>query len=395
MQISDIRTAHVDIPGRFIHLVFVETSAGLVGIGESGLQRRPHAVDGAVRHLSKWLIGQNPDNIEHLWQRMFRGGFYPARDASLAAISAIDIALWDLRAKSLGVPLYQILGGATRSSVECFYRPTDAPGITLPNATEISAELARGSAEAASAAALALQNAGHRFIRLAPYIDDVFDASHAARRLVAQVRAIRDVAPDIEIMLDLHGRFSLPEARRLLTRLAPFDLFCVEDPLRSESVSAYNALAPAAPGVPLAVGEQWQGKWDYKPYIFSPIADFLRPDVCLTGGITEVRKIAAASEMAGKQLLLHNPLGPICSAASLQLCFALDNAGPQEINFRFTHMPRDLFDIEFKEDGPFFSSLPTRPGIGVSVDESRLGAHWGESTEPPHPVRRDGSFTNY
>jgi galactonate dehydratase len=390
MKIVDVRTARVQVPGRFLHLVLVETADGTVGLGESGLQRRPDAVDGIISHLRKWLVGQDARRIEYLWQRMFRGGFYPGADATLAAISAIDIALWDIRGKSLGVPVYELLGGRVRDRVECFYPPFNAPGVEAP---ELQAEVTNGSSDAAVELSRRMRGAGHRFVRFGPMAGPVFDSHVAAHRIVAQVAAVRADDAETKIMLDLHGRFSLPEARRLLKRLEPYDLYCVEDPIRSESLSAYRALRDGSAAVAVAAGEQWYGKWRFSEFLTEGVLDFLRPDVCLAGGITETRKIAALAEAHLVPLLLHNPMGPVCTAASIHLALALDIVGPQEVGFKLSSMPSDIFSIDLVEDGAHIP-FPTAPGLGVELKEENLPSD-AESTEPPHFARPDGSFTNY
>lgn len=391
MKVADIRTHLVQIPGRLFHLVIVETEDGTIGLGESGLQRRPLAVNGAIAHLADWLIGQDAMRIEHLWQRMWRSGYYPASGSEASAVSAIDIALWDIRAKTFGVPLYQLLGGRVRDFVECFYEPGRAPGVQL--SSEQANAVHGGPPEAAAAAAQALASAGHRFCRIGPGNPSPFDARTSADRFVEQVAAVRKAVPEIEIMLDLHTRFDPAQAKRLLLRLEPYDLFCVEDPLRSESVRAYEALRHAT-RVPLALGEQWYGKWRFAEALNAGILDFARPDVCLVGGVTEVRKVAAMCEAEMVPLLLHNPLGPVCTAVSVNLCMSLENAGPQEVGFPFSEMPQDLFDISLTVDGSSMDVSDT-PGHGVVLREENAKNYPGVPTEPPYLVRIDGSYTNY
>lgn len=391
MKIADIRTHMVQIPGRMFHLVVVETDDGTVGLGESGLQRRPLGVNGTITHLSDWLIGQDVMRIEHLWQRMWRSGYYPASGSEASAVSAIDIALWDIRAKRFEVPLYQLLGGRVRDFVECFYEPGRAPGAKL--SPEQASDVHGGPPEAAAAAARALKEAGHRFCRFGPGIASPFDARKSADRFVEQVAAARGAVPEIEIMLDLHTRFDPAQARRLLARLEPYDLFCVEDPLRSESVDAYAALRKAV-NVPLALGEQWHGKWRFAEALRARILDFARPDVCLVGGITELRKVAAMCEAEMVPLLLHNPFGPVCTAVSVHLCMSLENAGPQEIGFPLSEMPEDLFEISLTATGPAMTVSET-PGHGVVLREENVKNYAGVATEPPYLVRGDGSYTNY
>ncbi|NLX04892.1 MAG: mandelate racemase/muconate lactonizing enzyme family protein [Phycisphaerae bacterium] len=397
MKITNIECIPVQAPGRTLVPVLVETDAGLVGVGEAGLQRRWHAVDGAIRHMKQWLIGQDPMRIEYLWQRLFRGGFYPADRLIGSAIAGIDIAMWDIKGQVLGVPVYQLLGGRCRDYVECFTQPNYLVRDYCADAGDLLKALDDPDADPAAAAELAREcrSRGHRYFRIGLTPDgERFDSRAAVRKLVAQLRAVRDALGDsMELMVDLHTRLSPDEAIWFCREIEPLNLFAVEDPIRSEHISGYRHIREHT-GVPLAAGEQWANKWEFRAVIEEELVDYVRIDICIAGGLTEAKKIAAMAEAHLIRTLPHNPLGPVCTAASLHLDLACDNAGPQEVIFPPQTTLPDVFECAFAMDGVRLT-VPEAPGIGVRFNRQAAKAHPAQMTEPPHFSREDGSFTNY
>lgn len=396
MKITDIRVVAVQNPGRTFVNILVDTDEGITGLGEAGLQRRWKAIEGAVEHIKKWLVGEDPSRIEHIWQKMFRGGFYPGDRLIGSAISGIDIALWDIRGQVLGVPVYDLLGGRCRDRVECFMQPGYLPGKPGEAGDDLlKSAAAQGDAQAAVELAKRGLEAGHRFFRLGPNLGkDYFEPREAARALIAQMRAVRSALGDsIELMVDLHARLDPADAVWFCKEVEPLGLYAVEDPIRSEHREGYRRIRKQTT-VPLAAGEQWANKWEFAAAIEEELVDFVRVDVCIAGGITEAKKIAAMAETHLIRTLFHNPLGPVCTAASLHLDVACSNAGPQEVLFPPEWALPDVYDCDFKLTGCELS-LPHRPGIGVSMDLETAKKYPGEMTEPPHFRRRDGSFTNY
>jgi L-alanine-DL-glutamate epimerase-like enolase superfamily enzyme len=396
MKIQDIRTYAVQAPGRTLVVVLVSTDEGITGVGEAGLQRRWQAIMGAVEHMRPWLIGQDPFRIEHLWQRMFRGGFYPGDRLIGSAIAGIDIALWDVKAQALGVPLYELLGGRCCDYVEVFSWPgfLERRGV-LQEDELLSLVLDRGDPEATVKLAQLYLAHGYRFFRLGLLREgDMFDSRHAIGILLAQLGALRDeLGDEIELMVDLHGRLNPPEALWFCREVEPLRMFAVEDPIRSENPASYRHIRQHL-HVPLAAGEQWANKWEFRQAIEEELVDFVRVDVCIAGGLTEARKIAGWAETHYIQMLLHNPLGPVCTAACLHLDLACSNAGPQEVMHSPDVMLPDVFECTFEvQNGRM--TLPTAPGLGVTFNVEAALAHPAEMTEPPHLHRPDGTYTNY
>ncbi len=396
MKIQEIRCVPVQAPGRTLVVVVVTTDNGLIGLGEAGLQRRWKALAGVLEHFNCFLRGRDPRQIERLWQEMFRGGFYPADRVIGSLLSAIDIALWDIKAKSLGVPVYELLGGLCREHVECFFHP----GYDLPSPQEPGLLRVReggGPCTPADAADLARRyvERGLRYIRFSPPADGSrFFARKAVRLLAEQLVAVRDAVGDrLELMVDLHTRLDPEQAIWFCSLCEPLGVFVVEDPIRSEHAAGYRRIRQQT-RVPLAAGEQWSNKWEFRQAIEEELIDYARADLCIAGGLTEGKKIAALAETHFVKLLLHNPLGPICTAASLHLDLACDNAGPQEVLWPPQSFLPDIFDTDFRLENGVLTCPPT-PGLGVRFNEEAARSYPPEMTEPPRWTREDGSFTNY
>lgn len=398
MKITDIKVIPVQAPGRTLVPVLVDTDEGTTGLGEAGLQRRWHAIAGTVEHMKQWLIGQDPRRIEYLWQRMFRGGFYPGDRLVGSAISAIDTAMWDIKAKVLGVPVYELLGGHCRDHVDVFTGVAYGVADVEPNLDDLleSIEL-HADAQATADLAEKCAEAGHRYFRLGLPVrvpPDQFDSRWATRRLIDQLRAVRDrVGEQLELMVDLHGRLSPDESVWFCNEVEPLEMFVVEDPIRSEHLGGYERLRQQT-RVPLAAGEQWAHLWEFRAAIEGEWVDYVRPDLCICGGLSAGRKIAAMAETHLIKLLCHNPLGPVCTATSVQLDLACDNAGAQEVLFPPDTTLPDMFKHDLTIDDMRIMR-PTATGIGVELDEAGAAAHPADMTEPPHFHRPDGSFTNY
>ena len=219
-------------------------------------------------------------------------------------------------------------------------------------------------------------------------------AQESMAQSLERLRAVREAMGDeLELMVDLHTRLSPPEALWFCRECEPLRMFVVEDPIRAEHPAGYRHIRQHT-NVPLAAGEQWANKWEFRLPIEEELVDYVRADLCIVGGLTEGKKIAAMAETHYIRLLLHNPLGPVCTAASLHLDLACDNAGPQEVLWPPQAMLPDVFECGFTLERGHLT-VPTVPGIGVRFNREAAKAHPAEMTEPPHLQRDDGSYTNY
>lgn len=377
MIITNVKPYPVWGGNRNFFFVKVETDTGHYGIGEGGLTWRELACAEAVNHLKRHLIGQDASRIEHLWQTMYRGGFFPADKVIASAIGAIDIALWDLRGKLLGVPVYDLLGGQVRDRVACY---PHAVGDTPEAIAQHSRELV---------------DAGWKFIRFGlPSEGDILEPARAVRLGVRQFAAIREaVGEDVEIIIDVHTRLDPPDAIRLCRDLEPYRPFFVEDPLRSENMHSFHQLARHV-AVPLAAGEQFASKWDFRELVEHDLIQYCRVDLCICGGITESRKVAGWCETHYIALSPHNPLGPVSTAACLHLDLATSNFAVQEL----PRVPGTVLPEVFPVQVPFENGHllpPTAPGLGVEFNEEAAIEAGFREGEGPQLRRLDGSFTNW
>jgi L-alanine-DL-glutamate epimerase-like enolase superfamily enzyme len=379
MKITNIEAFPVWGGQRNFLFVVVDTDEGISGVGEAGITGRELAVLGAIEHFKPLLIGQDPMRTEHLWQLLFRGGFFPAQRILTSTISAIDIALWDIKGKALGVPIYDLLGGRVRDKVVC-YPHNVGHNMEITPLVE---------------SCLQTKEEGWKFVRWGlPNDGELLEPRVAVNTTIAQFQAVREaVGEDIELCFDVHTRLDLPDTLRLCREVEPFHPYFIEDPLRSENPDSFKTLRPRT-GVPLAAGEQFSSKWEFRQLIEEEWIDYARIDLCIVGGFTEARKIAGWCETHYIALAVHNPLGPISSAACLHLNLATPNFGVQEQPRRTGTVLTDVVPVQPEwQDGYLLPS--DRPGLGVEFDREAAKAHPFQPTELPHLHRADGSFTNW
>ncbi|MDF1516180.1 MAG: enolase C-terminal domain-like protein, partial [Anaerolineae bacterium] len=359
--------------------VVVDTDEGIYGVGETGITGRELAVMGAIEHFKEDLLGADPFRIEHIWQVLFRGGFFPAQRILTAAIAAIDIALWDIKGKALGVPVYELLGGRVRDKVVCYPH-------NRGHATDI-APLVESCLET--------KEEGWKFVRFGlPQDGDVLEPRQAVLTAIRQLQAVRAaVGDEIEITFDIHTRLDLPDALWLCQEAEAIRPFFMEDPLRCENPDSFKTLRPRTT-VPLAAGEQFSSKWEFRQLIEEEWIDYARVDLCIAGGLTEAKKIAGWCETHYIKLAVHNPLGPISSAACLQLNMAVPNFGVQEQPRKPGTVLTDVVTTQpLWEDG--YMVPADLPGLGVEFDREAAKAHPLKVQGLPKLRRLDGSFTNW
>jgi L-alanine-DL-glutamate epimerase-like enolase superfamily enzyme len=377
MKITDI-TVYLAKEWRTFLFVVIDTDEGIYGLGEAGITGRELAVQGAIEHFKPLLIGQDPFRTEHIWQMLFRGGFFPAQRILTAAIAAIDIALWDIKGKALGVPVYVLLGGLARDKVVTYNH----------NVGETIEELAESCQRSVEA--------GWKVIRwgLAHQSGSVFEPRPAVRRAIKEFQAVREaVGDDIEICMDVHTRVNLADAVTLCREVEPFRPYFMEDPLRVENAQSYRNLRNRT-NVPLAVGEQYSSKWDFRQIIEEELTDYARVDLCVCGGISEAKKIAGWCETHYIDLAVHNPIGPVATSAFLHLCLSIPNFAVQELARRpGTSMPDVVLNQPVWEDG--YLLPPEAPGLGIEFDREAIKNYPFDMTELPHLRRTDGSVTNW
>ena len=363
---------------RTMLFVRVDTDEGITGIGEGGLTSREPGQAGVVESLADLVIGENPFRIEHLWQRMWRSGFHPGGAMTSSALAAIDIALWDIKGKALGVPVYELLGGKARDKVNTYCH------IFGANPEELLADGRRRVAEGWNCLRWSSSHKGGGFYDPAKGVDQAIETFRLLRT---------ELGPDIDLAYDGHTRTSLPEAVRLCRGTEPYRPLFIEDPLRSEHPEGYRRLREQSP-VPLAAGEQFATKWQFRSLIEEELVDYARIDICIAAGITESRKIAAMSEAHMIDIATHNPIGPVSTAACLHLNLATANVLLQELPRRPGESLADVVTSEHKwEDGWLVAS--DAPGLGLEVDWDGFARYPFERESLPLLHRADGSVTNW
>ncbi|MBE0699714.1 MAG: mandelate racemase/muconate lactonizing enzyme family protein [Anaerolineaceae bacterium] len=352
-------------------VVTIETDEGLTGIGEGGSRD-------TLTQCAGMLIGEDPTRIQHLWQMMYRGFFYPAGREKLHAIGALDLALWDLKGKMLGTPVYELLGGKSRDYIECY--STSYPW--------------QGSLGETAQACI---GAGFRAFRMGAgdIQGNTFDTHRQVDRTAAGCREVREaLGPDSDWSIDFHTRFDLADAVRLCTLIEPYNPFLVEDPLRSENPGMLAALRPQVK-VPLAVGEQFGDRWDINELVERHLIDYSRVTLPNTGGITEMMKIAALCETHYIGLVPHFT-GPFSLAALVHVMGSLPVPVLMEIVGTKPAQPAHVAQGATFRDGKLWPEA--RPGLGIEFDPAgtTLIAEVSERFAPiPMYHRPDGSFTNW
>ncbi len=363
---------------RTMLFVRVETDEGIVGIGEGGLTSREQGVAGIVEALAPLLIGQDPMRSEHLWQLMWRSGFHPSNQVLTSAIAAIDIALWDIKGKALGVPVYQLLGGKVRDKVDTYchmaaHTPQDMLAIARTRVAE-----------------------GWNCLRwdLGPYEQSLYEPRKAIDWNIEAFRLLRtELGPDIELSCDVHTRASVPDAVRLCRAIEPYRPQFIEDPLRIENPESYRRLRQQT-AVPIAAGEQLGTKWQFRALIEEELIDYARIDMCIAAGFTESRKIAGWCETHFIDIAVHNPIGPVSTAACLHFNLATPNMLVQELPRRPGESLADVIVSGHRWDNGWLIASDA-PGLGLEVDWEGLARYPFTHQSLPLFHREDGSFTNW
>src|SRR5690606_16696263 len=290
-----------------------ETDEGITGWGEPVVEGRARTVEAAVHELGEYVVGKDPSRINDLWQTLYRGGFYRGGPVLMSAIAGIDQALWDIKGKALGVPVYELLGGRVRDRMKTYRwvggdRPAD-----LVDQIRSYRGLGFDTFKFNGTEALTL-----------------LDSPRAVDQAVAKVAAVREAFGDsVDFGVDFHGRVGAPMAKLLLRELEPFKPLFVEEPVLPEQAEYYPRLA-ASTSIPLAAGERMYSRFEFKRVLEAGGLAILQPDLSHVGGITECLKIAAMAEAYDVALAPHCPLGPVALAACLQLDFVAHNAVLQE-----------------------------------------------------------------
>ncbi|NUB93608.1 galactonate dehydratase [Haloterrigena sp. SYSU A121-1] len=387
MHVTDYELYAVPPRWQFLKL---ETSDGRVGWGEVYTKwhfagdSEPATRSAVDQLLHQYVLGEDPSRIESLWQAMYRSSFYRGGPVHMSAIAGIDEALWDLKGKAAGMPVYELFGGPARDRVRLYQhvRAHGADDVADPAAA--AADEAREHVEAGYTAVKLVPTGGLEIIDTPAAVDE-------AREIVGAVRDA--VGPEVDVALDFHGRASKAMARRLAAALEEFQPMFVEEPVTPEHDHALPRIAEGTT-IPIATGERLYARGEFRPLLEADAVDVVQPDVSSAGGITETKKIADMAETYDVSIAPHCPIGPLALVASLHVDAAAPNALIQEqVVVGDEDAMRYVENDDLFEPTDGYLDLPAEPGLGVDIDEDRVrelaGTDLGFDRSPGH--RADGS----
>ena len=333
----------------------VHTDAGITGLGESGTWGFLEASAAAMEKLGRYLVGQDPLRIEHHWQYMYRSSHFRGA-AIMGALSALDIALWDIAGKHFGVPAYQLLGGKTRDRARVYYHVFG----------ETRDELVQAVADARRAGFTAV---GH----LSPFFDEPREVPYfkthvdKIRDAIDTIRACREAAGDeVDLCVEIHRRLTPAEAVTLARGIEPYHPMFYEDPILPDNLDAMGRVSEKI-SIPIATGERLHTIHEFQMLLERDAVQYVRPDVCLAGGLTHCKKIAALAEAQYVGVVPHNPLSPVSTAACLQLAACIPNFAIQEYPTGEDRPPKsEIVKTPLKMEGGYLV-IPDAPGIGIEL----------------------------
>ena len=363
------------VPPRWLFLKMT-TDDGLVGWGEPVCEGKADSVAAAVKELGEQIIGHSATDIEDAFQLMYRTGFYRGGPILTSAISGIEQAMWDIKGKSLGVPVYDLLGGKCRDQIEVY--------------RWIGGDHPRDTGEAAKEAA----EQGYKAVKMNGTDElrwiDTYDKLEAA---VARVAAVQEAVPSMRIAVDFHGRIHKTMAKQLIHMLEPYRLMFIEEPVLCENEDEFLELARTC-HTPIATGERNFTRWGFKNMLMRGGVDIIQPDVSHCGGILEARKIAAMAEAFDVSVALHCPLGPIALAACFQVDFCTPNAFIQEQSAGI-HYNAGYDLLDYLNNPEVFQwkdgkcDVLTLPGLGIEINEDYVRMKAAEGHDWHNPIWRD------
>jgi galactonate dehydratase len=358
-------------------LVRVYCEDGTVGIGEAGVHGWQRPTETMVQVCKPYLIGQDPARIEHQYQFLYRNSHFMGSIIN-GALSAIDIALWDIKGKRLGVPIYDLMGGKTRDRVRCYMHVVgDTPE-----------ELAEDARKRADEGFTAL-----RFSAFAPEFWLHKSYSEWTNAAVARVEAVREtVGSDIDICVEIHREMNPAESIAFGRRLEPLHPYFYEDPMLPDSPALMADIKQLC-NLPIATGERFTTIYEFQQLLESRACAFVRPDLCLCGGLSGCKKVAAMAEAHHVKVIPHNPLSPVSTAACVQLDASIPNFALQEYTGESEPPKSDLLVEPLRlEDG--YLVVPEGPGLGIEINESAIEKHPFKDKVLETPIALDGSVAD-
>lgn len=356
------------------YVLRIHTDTGISGVGQTACWGYPEAVEKIVNTFEKYLLGQNPLRIEHHWQYLYRMG--PFRGTALSgAISAVDIALWDIKGKHFGVPIWELLGGNCRDKIRLHL-------LGGGNTPETMFDAAKAAVEE-----------GFTALKFDPLVGGFQDM--AVDRLVKTARALVAAAregggPDLDLIVEVHRKLTPMNSIVLESALAPFNLYFIEDPIQIDTIKTQAELAKRMTS-PVGNGERLTTIWEFRELLEAGGPQYVRPDLGLAGGLTHCKKIAAIAEAYHSAVVTHNFLGPLITAASLHLDASIPNFITQEYTKADESSEFAVFKVAYQREGGYIP-IPEAPGLGIELDDSLIAeTPYRPMNTGTTPLREDGS----
>ncbi|MBL8178314.1 MAG: galactonate dehydratase [Bryobacterales bacterium] len=370
MKITDIKTFLIGAGGRNWLYVKVLTDQGLFGIGEAYSAGPDEATVKVIEDFKLWLVGQDPRNVQYLFDILYNTTRFPGGIITNSAISGIEHALWDLAGKSAGLPVWALLGGRVRNKIRTYQ------------------SIGGGTAqEAGESAKKMVEKYGYTALKMGIMAPGDMPQNQALRLSTERVRAVREaVGPDIDIGVDIHTKFvEVERAMRLAQALEPYQIMWLEEPIRPENFAAMKKLSDHVK-VPLASGESNYMIHEFRPLIDQQAVDFVQPDICCCGGVLTMKKIAAMAEAMYIRVAPHNPMSPLATAVNAHFAASTPNFHILEYHAPDTSPWKDVLKepLMVQKDG--YIEIPNKPGWGVELNEEAF------KSMPPQPWRRGTNF---
>jgi galactonate dehydratase len=370
MKITRLEILAADLSGHVYLFTKLHTDEGIAGVGEPSCIGKEHAVVGALQDLEGHLIGADPTQIERLWTHMYRTVIWRGGPVLMAALSGVEHALWDIKARALGVPVWELLGGRVRDRIKVYaWIHGDTPDSFQDAASQRLEE-------------------GFRAVKFTPFEFTGLGYSPAhGRRVEERVAAVRrTVGGEVDVALDGHGQLNPVNAMEMAKRVEPYGILFYEEPVLPENADAMAEIRRVA-RIPIATGERLFTRYAYKELLVKQAVDVIQADVGNAGGILEVYKIAAMAESFYVSLAPHNPWSPLTTAISLHLDAVVPNFLIQEIPTAGAHPDRGrLLRQRIEQPREGYLEIPSGPGWGVELDEEFIrSVPWDAARSRPRP----------
>lgn len=358
-------------------LLRVYCEDGTVGVGEAGVHGWPRPTETMLKVCEPYLIGKDPAKIEHHYQFLYRSSHFMGSVVN-GALSAIDIALWDLKGKRLDAPIYELMGGKTRDRVRCYIH---VGGATKEDLVQDAAEKARE---------------GFTAVRFTPFPPEFWlhkSYEEWADEAVARVGAVREaVGKNVDVCVEIHRQMNPAESIWLGRRLEGFHPFFYEDPMLPDSPAIMGDVQDHC-NLPIATGERFTTIFEYQQLLESRACAYVRPDLCLCAGLSGCKKVAAMAEAHHVKVIPHNPLSPVSTAACVQLDACIPNFALQEYTGESEPPKSELLLNPLKlEDG--YLVVPDGPGLGVTLNEEAIARYPFQEKVLDTPIAFDGSVAD-